>query len=445
VSKADRASTPNMSSAKNNGSKKATGPASIHSKLFLAGKMLAASCMILLPILYAVLILFVLNMTISHFEDNISFVNDHSFIVGLLLYFIPGFIGIFLVAAMAKLLIARPGEKKFFIPLSRKNEPAFQAFIEKVCHAVGSKIPDTIEVDCSIHASANYRRGIISFLEDDLTLTIGLPIISEMTMTEFANVLAHELSQYTKKTETRLSSIITGINLWFARVIYEQDVIDDKFALLSLTASGFLTQIPLNIAKFFIWLSRKILTVFMIAGHMISKYFVRQIEFDADESAVSLTGFESFKSSLTKLHTLMNASFEAFSQLKTQRDPNDNSLPNDFVFLISSINRQVSDKGNLKPKQNSLQGKTAIRTIYPSDQERIDHGMKIASKDIFQSDKPVSALFTNFEELCKIASMRLYREVLDIRFDKDDLVPASQFNNSSGLTSNTADSNSNFF
>jgi hypothetical protein len=99
----------------------------------------------------------------------------------------------------------------------------------------------------------------------------------------------------------------------------------------------------------------------------------------------------------------------------------------------------------LKPKQNSPQGKTAIRTVYPSDQERIDHVMKIASKDIFQSDKPVSALFTNFEELSKTASMRLYREVLDIRFDKDDLVPTSQFSNSSGQTSKTTDSTSNFF
>jgi hypothetical protein len=141
----------------------------------------------------------------------------------------------------------------------------------------------------------------------------------------------------------------------------------------------------------------------------------------------------------------MSTSFEAFSQLKTQRDPNDNSLPDDFVLLISSINRQLSDQGNLKPKQNSPQGKTAIRTVYPSDQERIDHVKKIASKDIFQSDKPVSALFTNFEELSKTASMRLYREVLDIRFDKDDLVPTSQFSNSSDHTSKTTDSTSNFF
>ena len=82
--------------------------------------------------------------------------------------------------------------------------------------------PTTIEVDCSIQASVNYRRLLVSFLEDDLTLTIGLPVISEMTITEFANLLASEFGQYTHTREIRLSYVITTVNQWFARVVYEK-------------------------------------------------------------------------------------------------------------------------------------------------------------------------------------------------------------------------------
>ena len=243
----------------------------------------------------------------------------------------------------------------------------------------------------------------------------------------------------------RLSYVITSINLWFTRVVNEQDVIDDKLVTLSLNASGFITQIPLYVAKFFIWLSRKVLTVFMLAGHIISRKFVRQIEFDADHCSVHLAGFESFKSSLDKLHMLDSASMEAFAQLKTQRNPNDNSLPNDFILLISSLARQSSDKDNLKAKKISLQEKKAARASYPSDQERIEQAKNIVSKEMFKSDKPAFTLLTNFEELSKIASVRLYREILGLRFDKDDLVPTNQFNGSSGQTPGKVEIDSNFF
>jgi aconitate hydratase len=443
VLKVDDASASNIKSFKNRKSKKVIESASSHSKYFLAGGVLAALGMILLPILYLCLILFVVNTTYGHIEDNISFLDDYSLALGLILYIIPIFVGILFFAALLKPLIASPSEKKLFIPISQKKESALYAFIEKLCHAVGSKIPNNIEVDCSVNTSANYQHGLISFLEDDLTLTIGLPVISEMTITEFANLLAHEFGQYTQKTEIRLSYIITSINLWFTRVAYEQDVIDDKLTMLSLTTSAF--QIPLSIAKFFVWLTRKVLIVFMLAGHSISRYFVNQIESDADHCSVYFAGFDSFKSSLAKLHTLATASVEAYSQLKTQRDPNDNSLPDNFILLISYISQQLSDKDSLKTKKNLPQEKFGVRSFYRSDQERIDNVRNIVSKDLFQSDKPASSLFTNFEELSKTASLRLYREVLGLRFDKDAFVPTNQFNSSSVKTSGTTEIDTNFF
>jgi hypothetical protein len=400
--------------------------------------------MILLPLLYIFLILFIINTTYGHIEDNISFFNDYPLVVGLLLYIIPIFVGILLIAAMLKPLIARSSAKKLSIPLSRKKEPALYAFVEKLCHTIGSKIPTNIEVDCSTKASAQYRRLLISFLEDDLTLTIGLPVISEMTIPEFANLLASEFGQYTHTIEMRFSYVITSVNLWFAQAVYEQDVIDDKLALLSLTLSS-ISQIPLLIAKFFIWLSRKILTVFLLAGHSISRNFVRQIEFEADDCSVQLAGYESFKSSLTKLDTIANASVEAFAQLKTQRNPNDNSLPDDFIILISSMIRKISDKDNVKIKKILPQEKIIVHTVYPSYQERIEHANKIISNDIFLSDKHASTLFTNFEELTKIASVRLYRESLGLQFEKEDLIPTNQFDTSPNPTQGTVDIDTSFF
>ena len=438
-------SKPPLVNSKNSTLTKIAQPTSIQSKSILAGGIATAIGMILLPLLYIFLVFFIIITLYGHIEDNVTFFGDYPFPLGLLFYIIPIFAGVLLILAMVKPLIAQPSVKNPSIPLSRKKEPALYAFIEKLCRAIGSKIPTKIEVDCSLSVSAIYRRLLTSFLEDDLTLTIGLPVISEMTIPEFANLLASQLGQHTDTIEMRLSYVITTVNQWFTQVIYGRDVLDDKLALQSFIASGFIAQIPLNIAKFFIWLSRKILTVFLLTGHSISRIFVRRLEFEADACSVQLAGFESFKSSLMKLDTLASATDEAFAQLKSQRDPNDNSLPDDFILLISSVIRQMSNKDNLKTKKSSPQEKVAQHTVNPSHQERIEQLHTIVSKDTFQSDKLASTLLVNFEELTKNASIRLYRESLGLQFEKNDLVPTSQFNTSPNPTQGTIDIDTSFF
>jgi aconitate hydratase len=445
VSKVGRLSTPHHVSSKNNSIKKSSKPNAAYSQYFLAGWILAAMGMILLLGLYVFFTLFVANETFGHIEDNTSLLDTYPFVLGFLFYILPIFFGILLFAALLKPLLARPCAKKMSIHLSPKKEPALFAFMEKVCHAAGSEIPHNVEVDCSVHAAAHYQRGIISFLEDDLTLTIGLPVLSEMTITELASMLEHEVGQYKQKTEIRLSFIITSINHWFMRVVYEQDVVDEKVALLSLTSSGPITQIPFSLAKFFIWLSRRILTAFMLAGFLISRIFVSKIEYDADSCAVTLTGFDAFKSSLAKLSLLSRASRDAFLQLKTQNNPNDNSLPDNFILLLSSKTRQLTENGDQKKNKDSLQKTGAIHTVYPSDQERMDQVKNIASQDMFKSDKPASTLIANFDELTKVATVQLYRDVLGLRFSKEDLIPTSQFNNSLGQAHEKNEIDSNFF
>ena len=52
--------------------------------------------------------------------------------------------------------------------------------------------------------------------------------------------------------------------------------------------------------------------------------------------------------------------------------------------------------------------------------------------------------FTTFGELTKIASVRLYRETLGLRFEKEDLIPTDQFD-ASRPKPGTTEIDSNFF
>jgi aconitate hydratase len=446
-SKGSKSGSP--SSPKNKPSSKTGQLYELNSPLHTAGCILTAAGMVFLLFLYVFLILFIASETFDHIVDNTTLLDGKSIIIGIPLYIIPMFIGIMLIVSMLKPLIARPVSKRFAVALSRKKEQALYAFVDKLCQSIGAKIPSIIEVDCSPHACAGFRQGMIGFLEDELTLIIGLPAAFELTTTEFTSLLAHELGHFRQKLGMRLYYIITSIQKWFYRLIFEEDTIDQKLAILSITSSGFMRGIVIPAANLSVWLSRKILTAFMLTGNVISRFYIRLMEFDADRYSVRLSGPEAFESSLSKLHLLNIALQEAFVQLKKQTRPEDNSLPNDFVLLVSSIMKQTPAGDTSKAKTAALKNLTGIPDKNPTDRERMEKVNSMTVKAVPQSDALASTLFVNFKETAKITSSRLYREVLGLQFSKDSLVPTEQFVGTSGqapeMTENTTEIDTNYF
>jgi hypothetical protein len=183
----------------------------------------------------------------------------------------------------------------------------------------------------------------------------------------------------------------------------------------------------------------------MFTGRGISKFYIRQMDISAEQYAVRLTGSIAFESSKRKLRTLTAALKEAFFQLKVQKKPSDNSLPNDFVLLVSSIVQEKSNGNNSKTKDDVIKNGAGIFDAQFSNSKDIEKAKSADEKIILQSDSPASTLFTNFSELSKIVSIRFYHEVLGLRFDQDSLVPLNEFLGLPEQTSDTTKSDSNFF
>ena len=389
--------------------------------------LLVAGIMVLLPIIYLFLILFIINASYAHIEDNSFLIEEQGPSFGFLAYYTPIIIGILLIAFMIKPLFTILGSKGFSISVSRKKEPPLFMFVEKLCRSVSAPIPSSIEVDCSVRASAGFKGGLLSFLEDNHTLTIGMPLVSEMTLTEFTSILVHEFGHFTKKMGMRLHYLITSVNAWFDLAIYGQDILDKKMLYWLGTSIKFYIRIPLLIAQFFIWLTRKILTLFMLAGHLVSSYFLRQMEFEADRCAIQLAGSEAFEASINKLQLLTVVSKQAQIQVKTQKKPGEDLVPDNFVFYLSSLIRQMSEDEVKRIKEKAPDSNSKFLDPHPTDYERINNANRMNIKGIFQSDKPASSLFSNYEELSKNTSLRLYRDVLGLHVTNKSLVPIYQF------------------
>jgi Zn-dependent protease with chaperone function len=396
-------------------------------KLYMAGWILSASGMLFLFCFYIFIIMFAASWLFDHTADNITYIDDLPIILGFLAYIIPIILGLLFIAALLKPFIAPPVVKRFSVPLSRKKEPALFIFVEKLCRSIGPEIPTEIEIDYAVDTTASYRGGIISFLEDKMTLTIGLPVVSEMTVEEFAGLLAHEFAHFTEKTTTRLYYVITNVNTWFAHAVFDQDLVDAKLTVWEETASKLYIRLPISFLKLFVWVTRKICTGLMFAGHGISRYYVRQMELEADRFAARMIGSEVFESATYKIHIINRALKDAFLQIKKMKSQNDTSLPDNFIQLISSIRSQLTEEEIASAKEYAAIPKTGMFDSHPTDLERIAKVKSSKIKGMFQSDRPTTSLFSNFDEIVKLTSARYYRESLRLRFDQSSLISTQDF------------------
>jgi hypothetical protein len=201
------------------------------SVFYQAGLILVAAAMVLLPILYVVIIgvaAWGVYFWATHFTFLLTSPSGvwRLYLLKLAFYCGPLFAGAVMVLFMVKPLFARRAPRAQPLALNPIAEPVLFTFVAKICENVGAPLPNRIDLDCHLNASASFRRGARSFLGNDLVLTIGLPLVAALSMREFAGVLAHEFGHFTQALAMRLNYVIRSVNGWFGRVVYERDAWD---------------------------------------------------------------------------------------------------------------------------------------------------------------------------------------------------------------------------
>ena len=131
--------------------------------------------------------------------------------------------GLIVILFMVKPLFAGRPPAPPAMALDTEQERLLFAFIGRICRLVGAPRPRRVEVNCAVNAAASFRLGAASLFGQDMTLTIGLPLVAGLSMRQFAGVLAHEFGHFSQGAGMRLTYVIRQINGWFFRVVYERD------------------------------------------------------------------------------------------------------------------------------------------------------------------------------------------------------------------------------
>ena len=403
------------------------------SAVYRIGIALVAVLMILLPVIYLMLILAVGAGVWHHAVSNTGITTSmtgssgrqsgKALIFGVTLYLTPILSGITLIVFMLKPLFSGTVDTSGRRSLKRSDEPILFDFVTRICRCVNAPVPNRIDIDCDINASASFRRGLRSFFSNDLVLTIGMPLAAGLTMRQFGGVLAHEFGHFAQGAGMRLSHIIRSINYWFSRVVYERDVWDEKLEEWS-GRLDFRIGWTLYVVRFCVWLTRGILWCLMIMGQTVSGFLMRQMEFDADRYEARFSGSKSFTTTARQLHVLGMSFHGAMDDLSTFQT--EGRLGDNFPKLILLNADQLTPKGHESIDEMIIESRTGLFDTHPSDRERIASAASENANGVFQLGLPAAHLFRKFDTLAKAVTWDFYKDIFGSDLKKSDIHPVEE-------------------
>lgn len=403
------------------------------SPFYMMGLAVVAFAMVLLPAIYILLILLACWLVLLHLTHDIWILSGSgSMLARLLLYFGPIVAGGILIFFMLKPLFAKRAQRIEPISLDPAKEPLLFAFVQRICEQVGAAMPSRVDVDCQINASASLRRGILS---RDLVLTIGLPLAAGLNMREFAGVLAHEFGHFAQGAGMRLTYVIRSINFWFARVVFERDEWDAKLDR-SARGSDWRISAVLHLARGCVWLTRKILWLLMQAGHAVSCFMLRQMEYDADSYHAKVAGSDAVTSTIKRLGALNVANQLATEHVRQSWASH--RLPENLPLLIQHQAGSLSEDIHNKITENSASKKTHWFDTHPCDADRERAAKALATPGIFRLERPATELFADFAATSKAVTHHQYEKHFELEFTAENLVASDEM-----LSESTANSRAN--
>jgi Zn-dependent protease with chaperone function len=389
------------------------------------GLLLVTIAMILVPLLYLLLIAAVAWFFVWHVTTNTAILTDGSAGSGgaiqwrVLGYFTPALVSGTLLFFMVKPMLARRPDRGHLVQVSEAEQPALHALIREICRQVRAPLPSRVQVDCQVNASASLRGGVLGIFRRDIDLTIGLPLVTGLSVRELSGVLAHEFGHFAQGGGMRMTAVIRGINGWLFRVVHERDNWDSKLEEWSKDGDWRVTA-PMALARLSVWTSRKALGAVTMVGHGVSCYMMRQMEFDADSYEVKIAGTDAFRRTFVRLRELSAGSQLAYRQLPQLIE--NRAVPADLPQMFVECSRRLPDEIREQVQKVSDE-RTGTFDTHPSDADRMAAAHALASDGaLVGGDEPATVLFRNLDQLSVAVTRHHYERDLGISLYKMRLV-----------------------
>lgn len=406
------------------------------SPVYSASLVVVAGLVVLLPLLYLAVIAAVGYGVYWHATEHTAWATGvhsggagyRSARAGLAVvvfgYIGPLFAGGVLFLFLIKPLVALPSDRYEKPSIYPSEEPELFAYVGLVCRTLGAPTPKRIDVDCDVNASASFRRGLWSvFVPGDMVLTIGMPLVTGLTLAQFTGVLAHEFAHFNQGFGMRANMVIGTILEWFQRRAYLRDAWDDRLEEWTEDSPHMLITLPLLLARLCVFLSRLVIIAMSAAAGLCACFLLRQMEYDADAHEARLCGTPEWITTNRRILELTYATNSAFSQAHEQWQSR--KLPDDLPTLIAAASHRLSGSGADLVQRQLTEVSTGLFDSHPAPRARARAVEKLGEPGVFFPEGPATALFRDVRAMNIRVTFSKYKELIGERVFEGTFVPVA--------------------
>lgn len=278
------------------------GPANIPAKLtaltssYQLRAFLAILSIILFFLLYFALVAFLGYMVYYGITYEMTRFSRVDLFLKVIAIAAPIMLFIFTLKFIFKLRNHKPENR---IKLQKDEHPELWAFVDQICAETGAPKPRSIYIDPDVNAYVSYTNSWLSLIFPvKKELTIGLGLVSCVSLSEFKAVIAHEFGHFAQRS-MKIGNYIMSANTIIHDMIFTRDRWDrilEQWRSMDIRLSA-----PAWVITPVIWLIRQILSLFYQFLNIMYSSLSREMEFNADKVAVSVSGSEAIISALWRL------------------------------------------------------------------------------------------------------------------------------------------------
>jgi Zn-dependent protease with chaperone function len=228
---------------------------------------------------------------------------------------LSGLLCLFLVKGFFKWRRADPGQR---LEVTEKEQPALFEFIYRVSRDTRAPLPHRVYLSPDVNAAVFYHESLLSlFLPTPKNLLIGLGLVNHLNLSEFKAVLAHEFGHFSQKS-MKLGSYVYVSDRVIHDIVFGRDWLDDVVAQLR----GCDIRIAIFAWLFagVLWVLRKTLQGLFRVINFANSSLSREMEFNADLVAVSVTGSDALVHGLARLDLATDALGQARTDVRAAAD-----------------------------------------------------------------------------------------------------------------------------
>jgi Zn-dependent protease with chaperone function len=297
------------------------------------------------------------------------------------------------------------------VEVSATNQPRLFAFLHRLADETGAPRPTKVFLSAGVNAMVFYDISFWNlFVPAKKNLELGLALINVLSLDELKAVVAHEYGHFAQRS-TALGNWVYVAHQITAEIVGARSGFDTFLMAIS--------SIDIRVAwigwimRLFVWAIRAVLDTFFRIVLLAKRALGREMEFQADRVAVSVSGSDSLIHALHRLHAAQDAWQEALIFANDERAM---GRPVMDLFALQSAAvehlRRILDEPDFGVTPTRPEGTAQAHRVFssalampprmwmthPPDREREDHAKEIYIPSALDP-RPAWALFEEIPAL----------------------------------------------